>query len=107
GFVTEEVAPRIEDGETWRALKITYPANVAGHCREQTSYFGDDGLLRRHDYTVDVLGGATGANYPSDYRAISGIMVPAKRRIYAQDARGNPVLEPVLVSIDIAELSFN
>jgi hypothetical protein len=107
GFVTAEVDPRIENGETWRALKITYPTNVAGHSREQTSYFGNDGLLRRHDYTVDILGGATGANYPSDYREVSGIMVPAKRRIYARDAKGNQVLEPLLVSIDIAEISFN
>ena len=107
GFVTEEEASRIEDGETWRALKITYPATIAGHSREQTSYFGDDGLLRRHDYTVDILGGATGANYPSDYREVSGIMVPTKRRIYAKDANGDKVLEPLLVSIDIAEISFS
>jgi hypothetical protein len=107
GFVTAEVASRTEDGETWRALKITYPPTIAGHSREQTSYFGIDGLLRRHDYTVDILGGATGANYPSDYREVSGIMVPTKRRIYAQDANGDKVLEPLLVSIDIAEISFS
>ena len=105
--MTAEVASRTEDGETWRALKITYPPTIAGHSREQTSYFGIDGLLRRHDYTVDILGGATGANYPSDYREVSGIMVPTKRRIYAQDANGDKVLEPLLVSIDIAEISFS
>jgi hypothetical protein len=107
GFVTAEVASRTEDGETWRALKITYPPTIAGHSREQTSYFGNDGLLRRHDYTVDILGGATGANYPSDYREVSGIMVPTKRRIYGRDANGDKVLEPLLVSIDIAEISFS
>ena len=107
GFVTAEAASRTEDGETWRALKITYPPTIAGHSREQTSYFGNDGLLRRHDYTVDILGGATGANYPSDYREVSGIMVPIKRRIYGRDANGDKVLEPLLVSIDIAEISFS
>ena len=107
GFVTAEVASRTEDGETWRALKITYPPTIAGHSREQTSYFGNDGLLRRHDYKVDILGGATGANYPSDYREVSGIMVPTKRRIYGRDANGDKVLEPLLVSIDIAEISFS
>src|SRR5271166_88869 len=42
-----------------------------------------DGLLRRHDYTVDILGGATGLNYASDYRDVDGIIVPTKRRVYA------------------------
>ena len=32
------------------------------------TYFGPDGLMRRHDYTVEVLGGATGANYSTDYK---------------------------------------
>jgi hypothetical protein len=107
GFTTEEVAPRNENGETWRGLKITYPSDIASHTRVQTSYFGKDGLLRRHDYTVDILGGATGANYASDYQEARGIMVPTKRRIYARDAKGDKVPEPLLVSIDIASISLN
>jgi hypothetical protein len=31
--------------------------------------------MRRHDYAVDVLGGATGAHYIHDYHQVSGIMV--------------------------------
>jgi hypothetical protein len=34
-------------------------------------------------YTVDILGGATGLNYAPDYRDVNGIIVPAKRRVYA------------------------
>jgi hypothetical protein len=59
GFVTEEIEPWRENGETWRRLKATFPATVASHNREQVTHFGPDGLMRRHDYTVDVLGGAT------------------------------------------------
>jgi hypothetical protein len=106
GFATEEIAPWEEQGETWRRLKIRYPDHPAGHGREQISYFGADGLLRRHDYTVDILGGATGANYPSDYRNVDGIMLPMKRRIYAQQADGQKAPEPLLVSIDISEARF-
>lgn len=29
--------------------------------------------MRRHDYTVDILGGATGANYTTNYRDFQGI----------------------------------
>lgn len=106
GFTTEEIAPWVEDGETWRRLKITFPADGAWHHREQMSYYGPEGLLRRHDYTVDILGGAAGANYASDYRDFQGIQVPTVRRIYSYDAAGRKLPEPLLVSIDIADLLF-
>jgi hypothetical protein len=44
-----------------------FPDTVKSHTREQISCFGPDGLLRRHDYTVDILQGGTGLNYASDY----------------------------------------
>src|ERR1700736_6344959 len=44
GFVTEELATWQENGEDWRALKVRFPDCT----REQISYFGPDGLLRRH-----------------------------------------------------------
>jgi hypothetical protein len=62
GFDTEEITPWHENGETWRRLKVIFPNTVAGHVKEQVTYFGPDGLMRRHDYTVEILGGATGAN---------------------------------------------
>ncbi len=83
GFATEEILSIQVDGETWRRLKVTFPHSVKSHTREQISCFGPDGLLRRHDYTVDILGGATGLNYASEYHDVDGIIVPAKRRMYA------------------------
>jgi hypothetical protein len=44
----------------------------------QISCFGPDGLLRRQGYTVDILGGAPGLNYATDYREVDGIIIPAK-----------------------------
>ena len=105
-FVAEEIEPWHENGETWRRLKATFPTTVASHNREQVTHFGPDGLMRRHDYTVDVLGGATGANYSTDYRDVDGIMIPMRRRVYAYDAQGQMVPEPVLVTIDIADISL-
>jgi hypothetical protein len=57
GFVTEEIAAIEVSGETWRRLKVTFPDGIKSHTREQISCFGPDGLIRRHDYTVDILGG--------------------------------------------------
>src|ERR1700735_3991921 len=106
GFVTEEIAPIQVEGETWRRLKVTFPDSVKSHTREQISCFGPDGLLRRHDYTVDILGGATGLNYASEYRDVDGIIFPTKRRIYAYEGDYQLVREPLLVSIDMGEISL-
>jgi hypothetical protein len=104
GFTSEEISSLQVDGETWRRLKVTFPDNVKSHTREQISCFGPDGLLRRHDYTVDILGGATGLNYASEYRDVAGIMVPTKRRVYAYEGDYQLVKEPLLVAIDMGEI---
>jgi len=101
GFVTEEVGPWHENGEEWRRLKATFPETVASHSVEQVTYFGPDGLMRRHDYTVDVLGGAPGANYTTNYKDVQGIQIPTTRRVYAYDVNGQMIPDPLLVSIDI------
>jgi hypothetical protein len=95
-----------ENGEKWRRLKITFPEDIVSHNRMAISYFGEDGLLRRHDYTVDVLGGATGANYASDYKNVDGIIFPNTRRIYAYDSAQKKVPEPLLVAIDMGKITF-
>ena len=108
GFITEEIPSIQVEGEIWRRLKVTFPDNVKSHSEEQISCFGPDGLLRRHDYTVDILGGATGLNYASDYRDVDGIIVPTKRRMYAYEGDYQLVKEPLLVqSIWLRSVSTN
>jgi len=106
GFLATEIEPWEEDGEVWRRLKVRFPDSIASHTVEQVSYFGPDGRLRRHDYAVDVLGGATGAHYVGDYRAHGGIMVPHRRRVYLLGTDNHKILEPVLITIDIARVDF-
>jgi hypothetical protein len=106
GFVTEEISAIQVEGETWRRLKVTFPESVRSHSHEQISCFGPDGLLRRHDYTVDILGGATGLNYASEYRTVGGIVIPTKRRIYAYEGNYIAILEPLLVAIDMGEITI-
>ena len=107
GFQTEEIASIQVNGETWRRLKVTFPDHIKSHTREQISCFGPDGLIRRHDYTVDILGGATGLNYATDYKDVGGIIFPTKRRIYAYEGDYQLVPEPLLVKIDISEITLN
>jgi hypothetical protein len=105
GFQSEEVSPIEVDGEEWRRLKVTFPDYVKSHTREQISCFGPDGLLRRHDYTVDILGGATGLNYAYDYRDVDGIIIPTTRRVFAYEGDYELVVEPLLVAIDMGEIT--
>ena len=107
GFVTDELPPWQEDGEVWRPLRAIFPSNIASHTREQISYFGNDGLLRRHEYVVDIMGGARGLNYAYDYREVDGIMLPVTRRVVAFDDNKHKIPDPVLVAIDIHEVALS
>jgi hypothetical protein len=87
-------------------LKVSFPDQFPSHSQEQISYFGPDGLLRRHEYTVDIIGGAPGLNYAAKYRNADGIMVPTERRVYAYNEKKEKIPEPVLVAIDIHHIAF-
>jgi hypothetical protein len=106
GFHTEELAPWQEDGQTWRRLKVTFPDQIATHSKEQTFYFDSDGLVKRHDYTAEVIGAGPAAHYCAEYQEFNGIMVPTKRRVYAIDTDGTVNPEPLLVSIDLDQIKF-
>jgi hypothetical protein len=106
GFATEEIRPIHVDGETWRRLKVTFPDTVKSHTKTQIFCFGPDGLLRRHDYIVDVLGGNPGFNYASDYRDVDGIIVPTMRRVFAHEDDHRRVNEPLLVQIAMTDIAL-
>jgi hypothetical protein len=106
-FTAEEIAPRQEDGQVWRALLVTYPPDIVAHHRRQTHYFDDRGLLRRLDYRVDILGGGPAVHYPSAYREFDGIMVPTRRRVYVRNADGSPVRDVVSIAIDVTDVTFS
>jgi hypothetical protein len=79
---TEEIEPWEEQGHVWRRLKATFPPEIATHSTEQVFYFDKESLLRRQDYKVDVLEGAPSANYASEHKEFSGLVMTTRRRIY-------------------------
>lgn len=101
GFQAEEIAPWDEDGETWRRLKVAFPPDIPSHSRDQVFYFDASGLLRRQDYSVDIMGGTSSANYASEPQAFDGLVFPTKRRVHAIGAENRPILDRVAVAIDI------
>ena len=106
GVSAEELAPWHENGEAWRRLIVAFPESIATHCTVQTFYFGADGLLRRHDYDAEVVGGTPAAHYVHDYQEFSGILVPTRRRVLGRGPDGTSAPKPVIVSIDLSEVVF-
>jgi len=106
GFQTTELEPWEEAGQHWRRLRVAWPSHLATHCTEQTLYFASDGLLARHDYDVEISGNANAAHYVSDYTEVAGIRVPTKHRILPRTPDGQSLEEPLIVSIELSEISF-
>ena len=55
---------------------------------------------------LDNLGGAPGLNYATDYREVDGIVIPTTRRIYGWKGDYQLVPEPLLIAIDMGEITF-
>ena len=106
GFEAAELEPWRENGEQWRRLRLVWPGYLATHSTEQTLYVGADGLFRRHDYDVEIMGGSGAAHYISDYTRVAGIMVPTRHRIFPRGPGDDALSEPLLVSIDVSEIAF-
>jgi len=104
GVESEEVEPWQEAGETWRRLKVRFPADIATHSTEQTLYFDQQGLLKRHDYDVEISGSTAAAHYVSGLKKFSGIVFPTKRRIFPRQPNGHSAPEPLVVSIDLDQI---
>jgi hypothetical protein len=102
GFSVSEIAPWQEGQESWRGLRVEFPEQIASHSRLQDFYFGNDGLLRRHDYHVDVAGGFAAAQYVSEYVEAQGFRFPSRRRAYLRGADLQPLRGRVMVSIDLS-----
>lgn len=103
----EEIEPWNEAGEVWRVLRASFPSDIATHSAQQDFYFGEDMLLRRHDYNVDVGGGFAAAHLVSDFVEAGGIRLPTTRRAYQRGADHRPIIDPVMVSIDISDVRFS
>jgi len=106
GFNVREIEPWREGTEIWRGLRATFPTAIASHGSEQDFYFGPDMLVRRHDYKVEIAGGFAAAQYISDPISIDGIMIPTRRRAFLRDENLAPMLDALMVSIDLSAFRF-
>ena len=103
----EEIEPWKEGAETWRVLRAYFPGSIETHCHVQDFFFGDDLLLRRHDYQVNIAGGFAATQVTSEYREADGIRLPTRRRAYTRGPDRRPILDMLMVYIDISEVKFS
>ena len=106
GVRVEEAEAWREGTETWRVLRAYFPGSIETHSATQDFFFGEDLMLRRHDYSVNIAGGFPAAQLTSDYVVANGIHLPTKRRAYTRGGDRRPILEMLMVSIDISEIRF-
>lgn len=106
GVESEALSDWSESGETWSRLKVAFPKDIATHSAVQTLYVDRDGLLKRHDYDVEIAGDTPGAHYISGYTTVSGLRFPTKRRIFPRQPDGTALSEPLVVSIDLSDIAL-
>jgi hypothetical protein len=106
GVRTEEIFRLEQNGESWRGLQVTLPDGLASHSSVQKFYFGGDFLLRRQDYTLDIVGGPNIAHYVYDHARFDGLVVPTKRRAYLCDDGYGVLHDRLLIALDLSEIEY-
>jgi hypothetical protein len=105
GFETQEIGSWEENGERLRRLRVRFPSHVPSHCREQIFYFDESGLLRRLDYTAEVVGSfARAAHYCFDHQVFSGLVIPTRRKVVPRKPNDRAFSGPTLVWIDVNDV---
>lgn len=102
----EEISAWEEGDEVWRGLRATFAPHMPVHSQVQDFFFGPDLLLRRFDYDIDVAGGFPAIQMVSDYIEVDGILFPTRRTAYTRAADGKPDPDPLMVSIDISNITY-
>jgi hypothetical protein len=106
GFEVREIDPIKDGNKVWRGLRVRFPKGYASHSEEQDFYFGDDFLLRRHDYQVDIAGSFPAAQYVDQIIEAQGLKMPTRRRAYIRGPDMKPVRDLLMVAIELSEFSF-
>jgi hypothetical protein len=105
GFTVCELDGITENGEDLRVLEVHYPPDIPAHTAVQKYYFDKTGLLKRLDYTTDVLGGVA-AHYTFDQKNVDGLIIPQLRRVVRRDDDGPHVFGPTSFVLDYTSVEI-
>jgi hypothetical protein len=106
-FFLEILATNTADAKYPLRMKVNFPPDLPTHCKTQIFYFDRDHLLRRLDYTAEVVSRwAHAAHICEKYQDIDGIKFPTRRRVLPLLVGNKPMPGPVIVAIDIHEVQL-
>jgi hypothetical protein len=96
-----------ESAQQWRRLQAMFPPEVDTHCRLQTFYVDIGGLIRRHDFVAEPVGGwAKAALYCDQHRQFDGLIFPTRRRVFPRGFGGRVLSRPTLLALDFDEIEI-
>src|SRR5262249_4915430 len=91
------------------ASSSSTPPSIPTHCAEQVLYFNAQGLLKRMNYSVDVVGdmvaGAT-ARYCFDHTPFGGLVIPTLRRAVSRTHKGAVLSGPTGVLLQMSDIKL-
>jgi hypothetical protein len=101
GFVVEALEPL---GSLAR-VRVVFPDDIPTHSRTQIFYFDEERLLRRLDYTAEVVGKwAHAAHLCEEYRSFGKLKAPTRRRVLPLLFGQNPLPGPTLVELAVHDI---
>ncbi|MBI5634335.1 MAG: hypothetical protein HZA15_12755 [Nitrospirae bacterium] len=102
GFLIETLEPLQSASGQLTRLHVTFPPDIPTHSREQIFCFDDQRLLRRLDYTAEVVGGwAHAAHLCEEYRTFDRLRAPTDRRVLPLLFGHKPLPGPILVELKL------
>ena len=102
GFAFEALPPLQTPAGAWSRVRVTFPADLPTHSPTQDFYFDEQHLLRRLDYTAEVVGGwAHAAHLCEQMREFDGLQVSTRRTVKPLPFGTRPLPLPTLVAIEI------
>jgi len=107
GVQARKIDPWQEEGETWRRLRVTFPASIATHCPERIFYYDADGMQRHRDYALEVNGMSPAAHYTSDPKTFGDLGLPTRRRVYRRNPDGTADVGVAASTIAIFDITLS
>ena len=102
---TRELEPWDVGEGRWRRLAADFRPGLDTHSPAQVFYFDEGGLLRRHDYVAEVVGGwARAAHMCAGHVEAGGLVFPTRRWVRPRGPGDRVLAGPTLVSLGISEL---
>ena len=90
-------------------LEATFPAHLPTHNNIQRFHFDEQtGLLHRHDYTAEVIGGlAKAANVILEHSDSDGIKFTSRRKVTPRLSHGRAFAFPTLIGIVVHDYQLH